>query len=274
MYRNEGVNFMKLAMAQMSMTKSIDSNFKKTMELIDEAHKEKADFIFFPEIQLSPFFPQYEKQNVSEYLLDINSKYIKEIEKSCKDYNMYASPNVYLNIDGKPYDSSLMINDRGGLEGISTMVHVAQCPMFYEQDYYTESIDGFKVYDTKFGKVGIVVCFDRHLPESIRTCALKGADLVIVPTANTKSEPLEMFEWEIRVQAMQNSVFVAMCNRVGLEGDMDFAGESIIVDPNGNVVYKAGDKEGLIVEDIDLSLSRKIRENRPYLALRRTDLYL
>lgn len=265
---------MKLAMAQMCMTKAIDKNFEKTLYFIDEAHKEKADFIFFPEIQLSPFFPQYEKQNVSDYLIDINSHYIKEIEKRCREYNMYASPNVYLNMDEKPYDASLMINDDGDLEGISTMVHVAQCPMFYEQDYYTESLDGFHVYDTRFGKVGIVVCFDRHLPESIRTCALKGADLVIVPTANTKSEPLEMFEWEIRVQAMQNSVFVAMCNRVGLEGEMDFAGESIIVDPNGDVVFKGNDQEGLIVKDIDLSLSKKIREQRPYLPLRRTDLYL
>ena len=98
------------------------------------------------------------------------------------------------------------------------MVHVFQAPQFYEVDYYTPSEDGFKVFDMPFGRVGIVICFDRHLPESIRTCSLLGAALVIVPTANCKAEPMELFEWEIRVQAMQNSVFVAMCNRVGLEG--------------------------------------------------------
>ena len=75
----------------------------------------------------------------------------------------------------------------------------------------TPSEDGFKVFDTPFGKVGIVICFDRHLPESIRTCTLKGAQLIIIPTANTLAEPLEMFEWELRVQAFQNNVFVAMC---------------------------------------------------------------
>ena len=97
------------------------------------------------------------------------------------------------------------------------MEHIAQNKNFYEQDYYTLAKDGFKVFSTPFGKTGIVICFDRHLPENIRTCALKGADLVIVPTANTKAEPMELFEWEIRVQAMQNQVFIAMCNRVGME---------------------------------------------------------
>ena len=89
---------------------------------------------------------------------------------------------------------------------------------------------GFKVFETEFGKLGIVVCFDRHYPESIRTEALKGADLILIPTVNTKAEPSEMFEWEVRVQAFQNSTIIAMCNRVGAEGDMDFSGESIVVD--------------------------------------------
>ena len=81
---------------------------------------------------------------------------------------------------------------------------------------------GFKVFETEFGKLGIVVCFDRHYPESIRTEALKGADLILIPTVNTKAEPSEMFEWELRAQAFQNSTIIAMCNRVGAEGDMDF----------------------------------------------------
>ena len=71
------------------------------------------------------------------------------------------------------------------------MVHIAQAKQFYEQDYYTPSDTGFKVFDTPFGKVGIVICYDRHLPESIRTCTLKGADLIIVPTA--KLQTIEVF---------------------------------------------------------------------------------
>lgn len=129
------------------------------------------------------------------------------------------------------------------------------------------------MFDTPFGKVGIVVCFDRHYPESIRTEAIMGADIVLIPTVNTKSEPSEMFEWELRVQAFQNSVAIAMCNRVGVEGEMDFSGESIVVDANGNVIAKADDKEQIIYVDIDLHASDTIRRNKPYTSLRRIELY-
>lgn len=75
--------------------------------------------------------------------------------------------------------------------------------------------------------------------------------MIIIPTANTKDEPLEMFEWELRVQAYHNNVFIAMCNRVGKEGSMDLAGESLVIDCDGNVVSKSDDKEQLITVDIE-----------------------
>lgn len=184
------------------------------------------------------------------------------------------SPNVYLEADGKRYDTSLWIDPCGELKGTAKMVHIAQAEQFYEQDYYTPSPDGFKVFDTPLGKVGIVICFDRHLPESIRTCALMGAQLVIIPTANTEAEPMELFEWEVRVQAMQNQVFVAMCNRVGLENKMDFAGQSIVVHPSGDVIVKADNKQRLVTCDIDLAEVELWRGKRPYISTRRKDMYL
>jgi predicted amidohydrolase len=148
-----------------------------------------------------------------------------------------------------------------------------QAKRFYECDYYTPSDDGFKVYNTPFGKIGIVICFDRHLPESIRACALAGAQLIIVPTANTKDEPSEMFEWEMRVQAFQNNVFIAMCNRVGIEGDMEFCGNSIVIDPDGNVILKSDEKEGLLETEINLSDADASRLRRPYIKTRRAQWY-
>lgn len=82
-----------------------------------------------------------------------------------------------------------------------------------------------------------------------------------------------MFEWELRVQAFHNSVAIAMCNRVGTEGEMDFSGESIIVDANGNVIVKADDKEQIIYADIDLHKSSDIRNEKPYTNLRRVEFY-
>lgn len=126
---------------------------------------------------------------------------LRLLAQKAGEHHYYLSPNVYLERNGHRYDASLWIGPDGQVQDIAKMVHIAQAKQFYEQDYYTPSEDGFKVFDTPFGKIGIVICYDRHLPESIRTCVLMGAELVIVPTANTKAEPLEMFEWEMRVQA-------------------------------------------------------------------------
>jgi predicted amidohydrolase len=129
------------------------------------------------------------------------------------------------------------------------------------------------VFPTALGNIGIVVCFDRHYPESIRTERLMGADLILIPTVNTKDEPLEMFAWEVRVQAFQNSVAIAMCNRVGTEGAMVFAGESLVTDASGNILVKADDTEQLVVAELDLQAVRDVRRSRPYTTLRRTELY-
>lgn len=263
---------MKIALAQISISEEMKENIKKFITICSQA--KNCDLLFFPEIQLSPFFPQYEGINADKYCIDENSEEINCFTKQARENNIYLSPNVYMNIGGKKYDTSLWINREGKIVDKAKMVHIAQAENFYEQDYYTPSDDGFKVFDTEFGKVGIVICYDRHLPESIRTCTLMGAELIIIPTANTKSEPLEMFEWEIRVQAMQNQVFVAMCNRVGSEGEMEFAGESIVVNPKGEVIEKAEDKEQLIICDIDLSTASELRNKVPYIKTRRPECYI
>lgn len=269
---------MKIAMYQMSNAGSIEDNVIKTMAAIKEAALNKADIILFPEVQFTEFFPQFPAQNKSEYQIELDSDIIRNMQAVCKEYNIMAVPNIFLKSDvdssqQKAYDASLIIDKNGKILGIQKMVHIAQAEQFYEQDYYIPADDGFKVFDTQCGKIGIVVCFDRHYPESVRTEVLKGADLILVPTVNTKQEPMEMFEQEIRVQAFQNSVYIAMCNRIGKEADMEFAGESIVVDPNGNVIQKADDAERIIYADIDLGQAKKIRDSKPYTSLRRKEWY-
>ena len=153
------------------------------------------------------------------------------------------------------------------------MVHIAQCAQFYEKSYYTPSEEGFAVFDTRLGQIGIVVCFDRHYPESIRTQALRGAELIVIPTANTTAEPSELFQWEVRVQAFQNSVNVAMVNRVGVEDAMMFSGESVVCDYNGEMIALAGNTEELLIAEIDLAGATKERLQKPYTSLRRTECY-
>lgn len=265
---------MKLAMVQMSNAGSIEENLKKSIDAIERAAEQGADLVLFPEVQLTEFFPQYEGKCVSAYGVEQDSDIVKAFQNACRDNKILAVPNIYLKENGKFYDASFLIGRDGGIIGIQKMVHIAQAEQFYEQDYYTPADTGFQVFDTELGKIGIVVCFDRHYPESIRTESLMGADLILVPTVNTKSEPLEMFEWEIRVQAFQNSVAVAMCNRVGREDAMDFAGESLLTDALGNLVCKADDTEQIVYAEIELFDSARIRNSKPYTNLRRTETYI
>lgn len=264
---------MKLALCQMRMTEKVAENENRSIKMFKKAVSLGADLILFPEIQLCSFFPQYEKQDVSSYEMKIDAPFIKQLQRLCKEHSVMAAPNIYLSENGKTYDATILIGEDGHIIGIQKMIHIAQARQFYEQDYYIPGDDGFYVFDTKYGKIGIVICFDRHYPESIRTESLMNADLILIPTANTKSEPLEMFEWEVRVQAFQNSVAIAMCNRVGLEDEMDFAGESLICDANGNIIDKANDKEQILIAEIDLSKSEDIRKNKPYTNLRRIECY-
>ena len=264
---------MKIALVQSALSENMEKNLTNALSSMDEAASQGAELVCFPEIQLSPFFPQYAGKDVSRYAIPIEHHMVKSLQEKCRSLNLVGFPNIYLQEGKNRFDASPVIDSDGSLLGISKMVHVVQVPFFFEQDYYAPSDSGFQVFDTAIGKVGVVICFDRHYPESIRSCALKGAKLIVIPTANTRGEPLEMFEWELRIPAMQNGVFIAMCNRVGVEGEMNFCGESIVVDPNGEVVAKADDRDQILYADIDFAKVGQARKNRPYLELRRPEAY-
>ena len=142
---------MKLALAQMKMEKEISENLNKSLQYCDMA--ENCDLLFFPEIQLTPFFPQYPNRCVNHYCMDINDDALRRLAQKAKEYKYYLSPNVYLESDGARYDTSLWIGPDGEIQDTAKMVHIAQNKNFYEQDYYTPSDDGFKVFHTPFGNV-------------------------------------------------------------------------------------------------------------------------
>lgn len=262
---------MKLAMAQISMRNNMNENYKKTLSFIEQAAG--SDLLFFPELQLTPFFPQLSGLNAANAVSRQSDARLRGICYQAHKYHMCISPNVYLEQYGHLYDASLWYDKNGDEHEPSKMVHVMDQENFHEAEYYEPSDAGFIVHKEAFGNVGVVICFDRHFPESIRSCAVQGADLIIIPTANHKGEDLEMFEWELRVQAMQNQVFIAMCNRVGKEGYLDFAGESIVIGPDGKVIFKADDTEQLIKVDIDLKKAQEERQKKPLMSVRQPEAY-
>ena len=125
---------MKIALAQMRMTGNVQENLEKSLKFCDLA--EDCDLLFFPEIQLSPFFPQYEKQDAEMYVMEKNGQEIAELAGKAKEHQYYLSPNVYLKLENQKYDASLWIGPDGRILDVAKMVHIAQAEQFYEQDYY------------------------------------------------------------------------------------------------------------------------------------------
>lgn len=264
---------MKMALAQYAMHTGWRGNLKKVIELMKEAAAKSAEVICFPELQLSPFFPRHRRTAVPEYIMDMNHPAVGKLREQCAALKLTAVLNIYLKEKGKLYDASPVISAEGAVLGISKMVHITQIPNFYEQDYYAPSDTGFQVFDSGNLKIGVVICFDRHFPESVRSCALKGAELVVIPTANLKGEPIDLFIAEMRAAALQNTVYIALCNRVGKEDAVTFAGASAVIDPNGKVIAEAGDGEQVLYANVDQALVEKTRRERPWLKMRRPDLY-
>jgi N-carbamoylputrescine amidase len=204
--------------------------------------------------------------------MTLDSPLLDRIRTKCTEAGLVAAAGIYLAQGGGKYSATLVLGRDGAILACVKKMHITCVPQFYEQHYFTPGDEGFPVAETTAGRLGVVICYDRHYPESMRACALRGAQLILVPTANTRAENLEMFEWEMRVAAFQNNVFVAMCNRAGREGDMFFAGESLVVDPDGQVLARAGGQAQLLLADLDFDHIMRSRQARPYLTLRQPQL--
>ena len=263
----------KVAAAQIRIGENMEENYQKALCFIREAAKQGAKFICFPEGQLSQYIPQYKGLKAESYAITLDHPYIKGFCDICRQEGIIASIGLCLEIDEKVFATNIIISENGEILGIGKKNHIVQTEHFYEQDYFTEGDEGFKVVNTSIGRIGIIVCFDRHYPESYLSCVLKGADFIVVPVANEKIEPSDVFQWEIRIAAFQNSVNLVMCNRVGLEGHMDFSGESVFVNPDGSIAALAGDTEQLLFVELDMEKATELRKKKQYIPLRRKEVF-
>ena len=183
--------------------------------------------------------------------------------------------NLFEKDDDRCFDCSPVIDADGSILGRTRMVHITDYEGFHEQGYYAPGNTGAPVYDTRVGRIGVAICYDRHYPEYMRALALSGADLVLVPQAGSVDEwPEGLFEAEMRVAAFQNGYFVALCNRVGAEEQLAFAGESFVCAPDGRVLARApGGEDHTLSVDLDLDLARRSHARRLFLQDRRPELY-
>ena len=179
----------RIAAAQMRVSEDMETNYRKSLEFIKEAAEADAKMVCFPEGQLTHYVPQYKGLKTEDIAIEMDHPYIQGFCDACKENEIIASIAVNLKIAGNVYPSMMLISEKGKILGITKKNHIVYAPHFYEKDYFTPGNEGFPVFDTSIGKVAQIVCFDRHFPESFRTCALKGADFVVTGVANEKIEP-------------------------------------------------------------------------------------
>ena len=267
---------MKIALIQQPASENNFENLKKGLIAAKEAANNGANIICFAELAFTKFYPQYPSgKNNLKLAETIPGPTTNQFSKIAKDFGVVIILNLFEKDSGKTYDSSPVIYTDGKISGITRMVHITDYTCFHEKGYYTPGNNGARVYDTKFGKLGVAICYDRHYPEYMRALALKGAEIVFVPQAGITGEwPEGLYEAEMRVAAFQNGYFTALCNRVGREERLTFSGESFVCNPEGNIISKAGEgTEEILYCDIDLNKINDSSAKKFFLNDRRPELY-
>ena len=183
--------------------------------------------------------------------------------------------NLFEEDNGKTFDSSPVIDADGAVLGTTRMVHITDYDCFHERGYYSPGDSGAPVYQTRHGRIGVAICYDRHYPEYMRALGIAGAQLVVVPQAGARGEwPDGLYEAELQVAAFQNGYFTALCNRTGPEEKLDFAGQSFVCDPAGRVIAQAGEgTDEILYCDIDLAETEQSHARQLFLRDRRPELY-
>jgi N-carbamoylputrescine amidase len=267
---------MRIALIQQAVTADVAGNRARGLAAARRAAADGAALVAFPELAFSPFYPQHPADgDVSRLAEPVPGPTTDAFASLARELGIVVVLNVYERADGRTYDCSPVIDADGTLVGRTRMVHITEYPCFHEQQYYAPSELGAPVFDTRVGSVGVAICYDRHFPEYMRALALAGAEIVVVPQAGVVDEwPAGLFEGEMQTAAFQNGYFVALCNRVGVEDRLSFAGESFVCGPDGSVRAR-GPKghDATLLADVDLAEVERSHARRVLLRDRRPDLY-
>jgi predicted amidohydrolase len=267
---------MKIALVQQQASSDKAANVARGLKHFDEAASAGAKLVCFAELAFEPFYPQHVATgDVTSRAETIPGPITNVFADRARVHGVVAVLNLFERDGNRTFDSSPVIDADGRLLGVTRMLHITDYPCFHEQGYYTPGDRGMPVYDTRVGRIGVSICYDRHYPEVMRTLAVQRADLVIVPQAGSVGEwPEGLYEGEMRVAAFQNGYFVALCNRVGREECLEFAGESFVCGPDGTIIARAAQgTDEILYADIDLSACASSHARRLFLQDRRPDLY-
>jgi predicted amidohydrolase len=236
------------------------------------AVEKQAGIICFPELFLTPWFPRREEKSIFSLALDASDEALQRFQELSGSTNTVQVVPFFEKADGKYYNSASVF-DCGKLAGIYRKVHVPDLPLYREQFYFSPGDSGFPVFDTSKGRIGVQICWDNLFPEGARILALKGAELILSPTAASQHTHT-LWERAIFANAFANNIFIFRVNRVGAEEGISFYGRSFCADPWGEPASElAGGKEAIVIADVDLAERAAASGTWGFLKYRRPNEY-
>ncbi|MCP5155899.1 MAG: acyltransferase [Ectothiorhodospiraceae bacterium] len=266
---------MRAALIQTTASTDLDDNLDRTAALLAQARERGAEIACLQECFNTWFFPQRIDPAAQSLAEPADGPTMTRMRAEARRLGMYVLVPIYERVmAGELYNSTFLVDPRGEVLGVYRKHHLPMSSHFNEKFYFRPGNAGFPVFDTPLGKVGIMICYDRHFPESARMLGLAGAEYVFVPTATTtRGFSRSVWEPELRGHAIANGFFVAGVNRVGTELESTYYGASVFVDPIGQIVAQAGDGEEVLVADLPRERIEEVRKVWPFYRDRRPDAY-
>lgn len=260
-----------MKMALISMRPKIADKKSNLQKMKNYIYKTKADFYVFGETTLTGYPLKDEIRDQAEKIDGPSIKFMKKIATEKKCYIVFGLPLKNENVEGLIHNAAVLIHPNGKVDHYCKWFLTTFGP-FEEKIFYDEG-ENLNVINTKFGKIGLIICYDLFFPELCKAYALQGADLIICISASP-SVTRKYFETLLPARALENTVFMVYVNIVGTQEELVFWGGSQVYDPLGNLIVKSPHfKESINVCDIDFKKIKFVRPNRPVLRDIRPDIY-
>jgi predicted amidohydrolase len=266
----------KIALVQQHAASNKADNIQRGLAAVDTAAAAGANLVVFAELAFERFYPQQPADSDHLRLAEpVPGPLTDAFAERARRHGVVIVLNLYERDGSRAYDCSPVLDADGRLLGRTRMIHITEYACFHEQGYYTPGDTGAPVYETKAGRIGVAICYDRHYPEYMRALAVAGADLVVVPQAGAVGEwPDGLYEAEMQVASFQNGYYTALCNRVGEEECLTFSGESFVCAPDGRVIARAASgADAILYADLDLAQTAQSHARKLFLRDRRPELY-
>ena len=283
MTSNTNKEIVRIGLVQMACVDDAEANMKTAEQGIRKAAGQGAQIICLQELFQTTYFCQTENHehfNRAEMIPGPSTQSMSQLASELRV--VLILPLFEKRSTGIYHNTAVVLDADGSVAGRYRKMHIPDDPGFYEKFYFTPGDTGFQTISTRFGNIGVLICWDQWFPEAARLTALSGAQILFYPTAigyqafdeSVAEKQAQAWQTIQKAHSIANGVFTVVVNRVGQEDELNFWGKSFVSDPFGEVLVEASSKEPeVLIADCDLGLIEETRQGWPFLRDRRVDAY-